>query len=96
MDDVRKQFEQRLRRFSRSRRGIRNVAPLTAPDTSEALSHWVSDQEDVNLLVWFAKPDPEKPSMQAFVFGPWHDPEEGVPEADRRTLQSALGALRAR
>jgi len=77
-------------------RAVRNVGPLTSADVSEALSHWVSDQEEVNLLVWFAKPDPEKPSVQAFIFSPWHDPSQQASETDRLTLQSALGALRAR
>jgi hypothetical protein len=80
-----------------SARAIRNLAPLSAPDTSELLSIWVADQPDLSLLVWFTKPDPEKSAVQAYVFSPWHDPNkgEGVPPSERTTLQSALGALRS-
>ena len=79
-------------------RAIRNVSPLTAADTSEALSHWVTDQNNLNLLVWFSKPDPTKDKVQAFVFSPWHDASVSAREgeSDRATLQSALGALQVR
>ncbi len=77
-------------------RGVRNVGPLTAPDTSEALSRWVADQDDVDLLVWFARPDPQKGSVEAYLYSPRHDPSDPAYQADRATLQSAWDALRAR
>src|SRR5262249_2746893 len=73
-------------------RGVRNLGPLTAPDTSASLSHWVADQDDLSLLIWFAKPDPEKAAVQAYLFSPWH--EQGSRDKSGM-LRSALVALRA-
>jgi hypothetical protein len=78
-----------------SARAIRNVGSLTAPDVSESLSHWVASEDEVDLLVWFARPDP-KQAAKAFVFSAWHDPSESPSDEDRQTLQSAIGALDAR
>ena len=79
-------------------RAVRNVAPLTASDTSEQLSRWVSDQNDLDLLVWFAKTEPEKPSVQAFVFSRWHNKSDhsSLHDTDSQTLNTAMTVLGAR
>lgn len=68
-------------------RAIRNLAPLTTPDTTTALSEWLADREDVNLLVWFSKPDPSSPIVQTYLFS-------GSTQApDRQVLETAVKAL---
>jgi hypothetical protein len=48
-------------------RQLRGLAPLSAPDVRDLLREWVA-QEGLDLLVWFDKSDPAKPTVRANFF----------------------------
>jgi hypothetical protein len=66
-------------------RGVRNLGSLTAPDTSVALSTWVGQRGDLDLIVWFAREDPSLPTVQTHVFA--------GSAADRPTLEAAMRVI---
>jgi hypothetical protein len=71
-------------------KGVRGLGQLDAVDVKEHLAGWLSSEEELSLLVWFSRANPERPSIQAYVIAPCQDAE-----ADEETVSAARTAMRA-
>ena len=71
-------------------KGVRGLGRLDAADVSEHIGTWLADHDELSLLVWFSRTDPEKPAVQAYVFAP-----AAQSDADPEDIAAARDEMRA-
>jgi hypothetical protein len=84
-EDVRAEQEE----LEASVKMVRGLGQLDSPDVSSHLSHWIAEQDGLNLLVWFARSE-DQARERCYIFAPALDSDSSA--ADIGTRESDLTA----
>lgn len=71
---------------------VRGLGQLDAPDISSHISHWIADQQDLNLLVWFVRSE-DQTRERCYIFGPALDSEFSGQELAERDSDIAMAQM---